>query len=83
LHWENSQEFEKQEFALALECYEACLRIQRAELGDGNEKVADALIAMGNVQSDLDWAQEALDSYKEALAIRNVLFGEQDGKVVR
>jgi hypothetical protein len=24
-----------------------------------------------------------LDSYKEALAIRNVLFGEQDGKVVR
>jgi tetratricopeptide (TPR) repeat protein len=36
---------------------------------------------MGNVQSDLDWTQEALDSYKEALAIRNVLFGEQDEKV--
>jgi hypothetical protein len=44
-------------------------------LGDGNEKVANALIAMGNVQSDLDWTQEALDSYKEALAICNVLFG--------
>jgi tetratricopeptide (TPR) repeat protein len=72
---------EKQEFELALECYEECLRIRRAELGDGNEKVADALIAMGNVQSDLDWTQEALDSYKEALAIRNVLFGEQDEKV--
>lgn len=36
---------------------------------------------MGNVQTDLDWTQEALDSYKEALAIRNVQFGEQDEKV--
>lgn len=56
---------EKQEFDLALECYEECLRIRRNELGDGNEKVADALIAIGNVQSDMGFPDDAMDSYKE------------------
>lgn len=56
---------EKQEFDLAIECYEECLRIRRAELGDEHEKVADALIAKGIVQSDMEYNDEAMDSYKE------------------
>ena len=56
---------EKQEYDLAIECYEECLRIRRSELGDEHEKVADALIAMGNVQSDMDYTDDAMDSYKE------------------
>lgn len=56
---------EKQEFDLSLECYEECARIRRAELGDSSEKVADALIAIGNVQSDMDFTEDAMDSYKE------------------
>ena len=56
---------EKQEYDLSIECYEECLRIRRAELGDGHEKVADALIALGNVQSDLEYNEEAMDSFKE------------------
>lgn len=56
---------EKQEFELAIECYEECLRIRRAELGDDHEKVADALIAMGNVQSDMECIDEAMASYED------------------
>jgi tetratricopeptide (TPR) repeat protein len=56
---------EKQEYELAIECYEECLRIRRAELGNESAKVADALIAMGNVQSDMDYTDDAMDSYKE------------------
>jgi tetratricopeptide (TPR) repeat protein len=58
---------EKQEYDLSIECYEECLRIRRAELGDEHEKVADALIALGNVQSDLEYNEEAMDSYKEGM----------------
>jgi tetratricopeptide (TPR) repeat protein len=60
---------EKQEYDLSIECYEECLRIRRAELGDEHEKVADALIALGNVQSDLEYNEEAMDSYKEGMLI--------------
>ena len=56
---------EKAEHELAIECYEECLRIRRSELGDLHEKVADALIAMGNVQSDMELADEAMRSYRE------------------
>jgi tetratricopeptide (TPR) repeat protein len=56
---------EKQEYELAIECYEECLRIRRSELGDDHEKVADALIAIGNVQSDLGNTDEAMRSYED------------------
>lgn len=56
---------EKAEYDLAVECYEECLRIRRAELGDNHEKLADALIAMGNVQSDMNATSDAMESYKE------------------
>jgi tetratricopeptide (TPR) repeat protein len=56
---------EKQEFELAIECYEECLRIRRAELGDDHEKVADAFIAIGNVQSDLGNTDDAMRSYED------------------
>ena len=58
---------EKAEHELAIECYEECLRIRRSELGDLHEKVADALIAMGNVQSDMELADEAMRSYREGM----------------
>jgi len=55
---------EKREYELAIECYEECLRIRRAELGDDHEKVADALIAMGNAQGDLGSNNDAMRSYE-------------------
>jgi len=72
---------EKQEFELAVECYDEVLRIRRTELGDNHEKLADALVAMGNVQGDMNSNEEAMESYKEALTIRIRLFGEQDESV--
>ena len=56
---------EKQEHVLAVECYEECLRIRRNELGDDHEKVADALIAIGNVKSDMEDINDAMRAYKE------------------
>jgi tetratricopeptide (TPR) repeat protein len=56
---------EKQEYELAIECYEECLRIRRSELGDDHEKVADALIAIGNVQSDVGNSDDAMRSYED------------------
>ena len=56
---------EKQEHALAAECYKECLRIRRTELGDDHEKVADALIVIGNVRSDMENTEEAMRAYEE------------------
>jgi tetratricopeptide (TPR) repeat protein len=73
---------EKEESELALECYEECLRIRRLELGPQHEKVADVLIAMGNVHSENPLqAEEAKQSYQEALDIRKQVFGEHDESV--
>ena len=70
-----------QELELAIECYEECLRIRRAELGLDHEKVADALIAMGNIHSDMQRTEEAMQSYQEALKTRTLVFGEHDESV--
>ena len=58
---------EKQEHELAMDYFEECLHIRRTELGNDHEKVADALIAMGNVQSDMGKTREAMQSYKEGM----------------
>lgn len=72
---------EKQEFELAIECYEECLRIRRSEVGDEHEKVADALIALGNVKSDMSDHERAMVCYQEALQIRMLLYGDYDDRV--
>ena len=56
---------EKHEYELAIECYEECVRIRRRELGDVHEKLADALLAMGHAQSDMNLTDEAMESYRE------------------
>jgi hypothetical protein len=63
---------EKQDCDLSMECYEECLRIRRAELGNGHEKVADALIALGNAMCDLEFDEEAMDSFKEGTSNEQV-----------
>jgi tetratricopeptide (TPR) repeat protein len=57
------------------------LKIRKAELGDEHEKVADAYVAIGNVQSDMEKRKSAMSSYQEALQIRRRLFGPQDESV--
>lgn len=73
---------EKGEPELALECYEECLRIRKFELGHNHEKVADVLIAMGNMYGENPLQmEEAKESYQEALGIRKGVFGDSDEKV--
>ncbi|CAB9520744.1 Kinesin light chain [Seminavis robusta] len=72
---------EKKEYGLAIECFEECLGCLRIELGNIHGKVADALIAMGDAQTAVELGDEALRSYREALAIRLYLFGENDSSV--
>uniref|UniRef100_A0A7S4J993 NB-ARC domain-containing protein n=2 Tax=Odontella aurita TaxID=265563 RepID=A0A7S4J993_9STRA len=72
---------EKQEYELAVECYEECLRIRKSEVGDEHEKVADALIALGNVKSDMSNHDRAMGCYQEALQIRMLLYGDYDDRV--
>ena len=73
---------EKQEYDLAKECYEECLRVRKEELGESeDDRVADALIAIGNVYSDMNQPAQAMESYQEALAIRSRLFGDSDESV--
>jgi tetratricopeptide (TPR) repeat protein len=60
---------EKQEHGLAVECYEECLRIRRTELGDDHEKVADALIAIGNVRNDMEMTEDAMRAYEEGTLV--------------
>ena len=74
---------EKQEYDLAVECYEECLRIRIAELGPEHEKVADALIAMGMVLGDMEKPEDSMRSYQEALRIRTTVFGEHDENVAQ
>ena len=56
---------ERNEFELALEHYDDCLSIRIAELGRDNECVADALMSLGNVKSDMELHEDALSTYKE------------------
>lgn len=71
----------KNEFDLALESYQECLRIRRSELGGPNDdeaKIVDALVAMGQVQSYMEHHDDARQSFREALKIRTRNFGEND-----
>ena len=56
---------EKNQFELALEHYDDCLSIRIAELGKGDVTVSDALMAIGNVKSDMAQHDGAVSSYKE------------------
>ena len=56
---------EKEEWELALEHYDSCMSIRIAELGNDDESVADVLMAIGNVQSDMSKHEEAVKSYKD------------------
>ena len=56
---------EKEEWELALEHYDNCMSIRIAELGHDHESVADALMAIGNVKSDLSKHEDAVNSYKD------------------
>ena len=73
---------EKDELDLALECYEESLRIRITELGHDHEKVADVLVAMGDVYSENPLTtQEAKRSYQGAMEIRERVFGNHDESV--
>ena len=56
---------ERNEFELALQRYDDCLNIRISEMGRNNQSVADVLMALGNVQSDMDNPQDALSHYRE------------------
>lgn len=72
---------EKEDYNVAVQCYQECLRIRRAELGDRHEKVADSLIALGNVYGDMKKTEEGMQAYQEALKVRTKVFGERDERV--
>ena len=70
---------EKEELDLAIECYEESLRIRTREVGRDHEKVADVLVAMGNVYSENPLhLEDARRSYGQAMDIRRRLFGNYD-----
>jgi len=73
---------DKEEFELAIECYEECLRIRRNDLGSEHEKVADILISMGDAYREIPLQiDEARNSYQEALDIKKQLLGDHDESV--
>merc|ERR1712194_917870 len=72
---------ERNEFDLALQRYNDCLKIRIFELGRNNPSVADAFVALGNVQSDMDNPEEALSYYREALQIVISTKGSVDAAV--
>lgn len=71
----------KKECEKALESYNECLMIRRAELGDGHEKVASVLVGIANVKYDQDRYEEARLDYEDALAIREECLGAKDNRV--
>lgn len=67
---------EKEEMDLAIECYEESLRIRTREVGRDHEKVADVLVAMGNVYSENPLRMDdARRSYQQAIEIRSRVLG--------
>merc|ERR1712130_444161 len=60
---------ERNEFELALQVYDDCMNVRISELGRIHQSVADVLMALGNVQSDMENPHGALSHYREALQI--------------
>lgn len=56
---------ERNEFELALQHYDECLDIKASVLGKNDQSLADVLMAKGNVKSDMEKPQEALEHYRE------------------
>ncbi|KAL7537032.1 hypothetical protein ACHAXR_008373, partial [Thalassiosira sp. AJA248-18] len=56
---------ERNEFELALQRHDECMNIRISVLGRNDESVADTLMALGNVNSDMEKPQEALSHYRE------------------
>ena len=55
---------EKNDYDLALEQYEECLGILTEEKGRDSDAVADILIAMGDISSDMSSTDDAMSHYK-------------------
>ncbi|KAL7564243.1 hypothetical protein ACA910_012270 [Epithemia clementina (nom. ined.)] len=74
---------EKQEYDLAKDRYEECLKVRKQALGGAldDDGVADAYLAIGHVYSDRDKLPKAMESYQQALAIRSRLHGDGDESV--
>jgi translation elongation factor EF-G len=72
---------EKHKPELAVECYEECLRIRQTAFGTDHEKVADALIAVNDAESDMQHTDDAMRSYQVSLKIRTLVLGEHDASV--
>lgn len=63
---------ERNEFDLAVQSYNDCLNIRIAVLGRKNQSVADALMALGNVESDMGNPEAALSHYREGEYVGNL-----------
>merc|ERR1712003_57163 len=72
---------QEEEFHLATQCYDECLRLRRHKLGSHCEEVAEVLIARGTTQKDNQNNKEAKQFYEEALTIRIQLYSESDDRV--
>jgi tetratricopeptide (TPR) repeat protein len=57
------------ELDMALQRYNECVNIRASELGETHRSVADVLMAIGNVYSDMEKPEEALRQYSTALHI--------------
>ena len=56
---------ERDEFRQACEHYDECLNIRTAELGRITQPIAEVLMALGNVQSDMENPEKAVSHYRE------------------
>ena len=55
----------RKEFESACQHYDDCLKIRKSELGEVHQSVADILMELGNVQSDMENPDIAVSHYRE------------------
>ena len=78
-----SLSFQRFDLAKARENYEHALAIDRAELGDDHEEVAELLALLGAVQEQSGRSEDAMASFERALEIhRNALGAEHPSLAV-
>ena len=58
---------EKEDYDMALECYNECLKIRKMGMGDKHEKVACALVGIGNVKLEQEEHSEARRNFETGM----------------